>query len=183
MSLQRITIAIEDDLLDAFEELLDRRDLGNRSEAIRDLIARDHVVIAAGGGGIPVTHNERGELRELRGAYAVIDKDRVSRLLAQEVKADLFLISTGVEHVAVDFNKPTQRALGEIDVETLARHHAEGQFPPGSMGPKIEAVVRFVRATGKPAVITNPPNLARALRRETGTWVLPTTEEKAIPHG
>lgn len=138
--------------------------------AIRALIMSDYIVIAAGGGGIPVMRNEQGSLR---GVYAVIDKDRASSLLAQILRADLFIISTGVEKVALNFNTPDQR---DLDVMTLAeaqRYMKEGHFAAGSMGPKIEASVEFVRMGGPQAIITNPPNLVRALRGETGTRIVP----------
>lgn len=140
-------------------------------EAIERLIAAGCVVITVGGGGIPVVENTKGELRELSGVYAVIDKDRASSLLAAKLGADLFLISTGVEQVSINFNTPEQEDLATLSLAEAARYMEEGQFPAGSMKPKVQAVTNFVKATGKPAVITNPPNLARALRKETGTWV------------
>jgi carbamate kinase len=139
-------------------------------DAIEILLAAGCVVIAAGGGGIPVVQNKAGELRELRGAYAVIDKDRASSLLAAQLKLDLLLISTGIEQVALNFNTPQQRFVGEMSVAEAEQYMAEGHFAPGSMKPKIEAVVNFVRQTGSPALITDPNNLDKALRRETGTW-------------
>lgn len=138
--------------------------------AIRALIMNDYLVIAGGGGGIPVVRDEQGDLR---GTYAVIDKDRASSLLAQILRADLFIISTGVERVALNFNKPDQRTLDQMTLAEATRYMAEGHFAPGSMLPKIEAAVEFVRMGGPQAVITDPPNLARALRGETGTRVIP----------
>ncbi|HRW07621.1 MAG TPA: carbamate kinase [Caldilineaceae bacterium] len=143
------------------------------TDAIRTLLDADQIVIAAGGGGIPVVQNASGELRELKGVYGVVDKDRTSALLATELKADLFLISTGVEMVALHFNTPQQQNLHEITVGELQRYAAAGHFAAGSMGPKVEAVIEFVQTTGKPALITNPPNLTRALQHETGTWITP----------
>jgi carbamate kinase len=141
-------------------------------EAIRQLIEAGTIVVAVGGGGIPVVQNARGELRELRGAYAVIDKDRASSLLARRLGVDLFLISTGVAKVAINFNKPDQRDLDDVTVGELAEYLHQGHFAPGSMGPKIEAVLAFLKERpGKSALITDPPNIARALRRETGTWI------------
>lgn len=140
-------------------------------ETIKDLIATDNIVIAAGGGGIPVIHNHKGELREIQGVPAVIDKDRASSLLAQQVGADLFLISTGVPQVALNFNTPQQVNLAQVSVKMLTQYLAEGHFAPGSMKPKVEAVLRFVENTGNPALITTPSNIARALQEETGTWV------------
>jgi carbamate kinase len=138
--------------------------------AIRALVLSDYVVIAVGGGGIPVVRDEQGELR---GTYAVIDKDRASSLLAQMLRADLFVISTGVEKVALNYNKPDQRLLDQMTLREAAQYMAEGHFAPGSMLPKIEAAVEFVRMGGPLAVITDPPNLARALRGETGTRIVP----------
>jgi carbamate kinase len=138
--------------------------------AIRALINNSYIVIAGGGGGIPVIRNASGELR---GTYAVIDKDRASSLLAQILRADLFVISTGVEKVAVNFNKPNQRTLDQMTLTEARRYMGEGHFAPGSMLPKIEAAVDFVKNGGPSAVITDPPNLARALRGETGTRVVP----------
>jgi carbamate kinase len=140
-------------------------------ETIKDLIATDNIVIAAGGGGIPVIHNHKGELREIQGVPAVIDKDRASSLLAQQVGADLFLISTSVPQVALNFNTPQQVNLAQVSVKMLTQYLAEGHFTQGSMKPKVDAVLKFVENTGNPALITNPPNIARALQEETGTWV------------
>ncbi len=142
-------------------------------EAIRDLVEAGNIVIAAGGGGIPVVHNDEGELRELKGVYAVIDKDRASSLLATKLGVDLFLISTGVEHVAVNFNTPQQKNLTDVTAEEMRKYMAEGHFAPGSMLPKIEAVLNFLDNGGKTAVITDPPNMARALKGETGTRIRP----------
>lgn len=138
--------------------------------AIRALIMNDYIVIAVGGGGIPVVRDETGELK---GAYAVIDKDRASSLIAQTLRADMFVISTGVEKVALNFNKPDMRVLDSMTLTEATQYMAEGHFAPGSMLPKIEAAVDFVRNGGPLAIITDPPNLARALRGETGTRVVP----------
>jgi carbamate kinase len=138
-------------------------------DAVRTLIDSGFVVITVGGGGIPVIEDEQGNLT---GTYAVIDKDRASSLLAQELKADLFLISTGIPQVAVNFNKPDQKWLDGMTVAEARAYQAEKQFPAGSMGPKIEAVVAYLEAhpAGK-ALITDPPNIARALDGQTGTWI------------
>lgn len=138
--------------------------------AIRVLVNNDYVVIAGGGGGVPVVRNAHGELR---GAYAVIDKDRASSLLAQTLRADLFIISTGVEKVALNFNKPNQQVLDQITLAEAQRYIEEGHFAAGSMLPKIEAAVEFIKMGGPQAIITDPPNLARALRGETGTRIVP----------
>ena len=142
-------------------------------DSIRTLLNAGNVVIAGGGGGIPVVHNSEGELREIQGIYAVIDKDRSSALMAQRLNADLFVVSTGVEQVALNFNTPQQETLKEVSVEKLEQHMKDGHFAPGSMLPKIEAVLDFAWQSGNSAVITNPPNLSRALAKETGTWVMP----------
>lgn len=140
-------------------------------DAIREMLYKDYVVIACGGGGIPVVRNEKGELR---GVYAVIDKDRASSLLATGLGADLFLISTGVSRVAINFNRPEQRLLERITLQEARQYMAEGHFAAGSMKPKVEAVIRFLERGGPSAVITDPPNLAAALRRENGTWFVPS---------
>lgn len=141
--------------------------------AIYDLIEAGHTVIAVGGGGIPVKVNRRGELRDMQGVYAVVDKDWASCLLAKQLNVDLFLISTGVEKVALNFNTPEQVDLGDVSAENLTYHLHEGHFAAGSMKPKVEAVLDFVNATGNRALITNPSNIARALKKETGTWIHP----------
>ena len=141
-------------------------------KAIADAVRMGWIVVAVGGGGIPVVRNARGELRSV---YAVIDKDRASSLLASNIDADLFLISTGVEKVAIRFGKPDQQDLSQMTVSEARRYMAEGHFAPGSMLPKIQACLRFLEQSSKPgsyALITNPPNLGRALRGETGTRIV-----------
>lgn len=138
--------------------------------AIQALMLSGYVVIACGGGGVPVIRNEVGSLR---GVNAVIDKDRASSLLAQRLRADMFIISTGVEKVAVNFRKPDQRNLDRMTLSEAQQYIDEGQFPAGSMLPKIEAAVEFVRNGGPRAVITDPNNLTLALRGEAGTSILP----------
>lgn len=140
-------------------------------DIIESLVAEGHIVIACGGGGIPVVEDAAGNLE---GLEAVIDKDFSSALLAHDLNADLFVVSTGVEKVAINFNKPDQRWLDQMTLTEAQRHLAEGQFPKGSMGPKIEAIASFLGPGGKRrAIITNPPNLGRALAGATGTHVLP----------
>jgi carbamate kinase len=138
-------------------------------EAIRSLVEDGYIVIAVGGGGIPVIEDENGNLV---GTRAVIDKDRATSLLAQELKVDLFLISTAVAQVAIKFNEPDQQWLSRLTADEARAYAAEGHFKPGSMGPKIEAVLSFLEAypQGK-ALITDPANIARALDGETGTWL------------
>lgn len=135
---------------------------------IKGLVYQSIVVIAAGGGGIPVVRRPDGNLQ---GVEAVIDKDLASSLLAQSVGADLFLVSTAVERVAVNFGRPEQRDLAGMTVEEAKRHLSQGQFPPGSMGPKILAAVQFVEVTGGEALITSPEHIQRALAGETGTRI------------
>ncbi len=139
-------------------------------EAIKKLIESGFSVIAVGGGGIPVVENEGGELS---GVEAVIDKDFASGLLANLIHADLLVISTAVERVAINFNKPNQKWLDEMTVAEAEKYIAEGHFAPGSMLPKVQAIVKFLKEGGKKALITDPPNIQRALRGETGTWVVP----------
>jgi carbamate kinase len=122
-----------------------------------------------GGGGIPVVENEDGELVGVR---AVIDKDRATSLLAKELGVDLFLISTAVQQVAINFNQPDQKWLGRMSMEEARRYLAEGHFKPGSMGPKIEAVISFLEGCGQgKALITDPASIADALDEKTGTWI------------
>ena len=127
-------------------------------------------VVAAGGGGIPVV---RGRDGQWRGIEAVIDKDYASALLAANLNADLFIILTGVSKVAIDYNKPTQRFVDRMTAAEAEKHMADGQFPPGSMGPKIESALQFVRATGKQVLITDVDVLREALEGKDGTLVTP----------
>ena len=129
-----------------------------------------YIVIACGGGGIPVLRDAQGDLQ---GLEAVIDKDFASSLLARDLGAELFVVSTGVEKVAVDFGKPAQRWLERVTLAEVRKYLAEGQFPKGSMGPKIEAIISFLEGGGTRALITNPPNLGRALSGATGTHIVP----------
>lgn len=137
-------------------------------EAIRTLLEAGFVVVGVGGGGIPVVRDEQGDLQ---GVEAVIDKDYASSLLATGLEADLFLISTAVEKVYLNYGKPDQRPLDHLTVEEARQYLEGGHFPPGSMGPKIRAVVQFMERGGREALITSPENLARALRGETGTRI------------
>jgi carbamate kinase len=139
-------------------------------DAVRALLDAGFVVIAAGGGGIAVVEDEGGELC---GAAAVIDKDLAASLMAHGLGADLLVITTAVEQVCLDYGKPTQRALPRLTVAEARRHLAEGQFAPGSMLPKIQAMVSFLEGGGKEGLITDPTHLAAALEGRTGTRVVP----------
>ena len=140
-------------------------------DSIQTLIEKGTVVISTGGGGIPVIENEAGDLE---GVAAVIDKDFGSSLLAQQLKADLFLISTAVEKVALNYGKPDQKWIDRLTVSEAKNYLASGtHFAKGSMAPKIQAIIWFLEAGGKQALITNPENIGRALKGETGTWIVP----------
>lgn len=138
-------------------------------DAIRHLLAGGFVVIGVGGGGIPVTAAPDGSLR---GVAAVIDKDLAAALLARELGADLLLISTSVEQVALRFGTPEQEWIDDMTVDEARQYLAEGiHFAAGSMGPKIKAVVSFLDGGGKAAIITSPANIAQALAGEAGTII------------
>ena len=141
-------------------------------DAIRTLVTAGNIVIAVGGGGIPVIHNTKGELRELAGVYAVIDKDRASGLLAQQLNADLYLISTAVDKVCINFNTPEQEEIDQMNTITAQKHLDDNQFAPGSMKPKMEAVVRYLENGGKHAIVTSPEQMGKALRGEAGTHIV-----------
>jgi carbamate kinase len=138
--------------------------------AIKALMEAGFVVIACGGGGIPVIEEEEGRLQ---GVEAVIDKDLAASLLAQSLAADLFLISTAVEKVAINFNKPDQKWLERLTLAEAHQYFEQGHFAAGSMGPKIKACLDFIERSGRQALITNPPNIGRALAGETGTLIVP----------
>jgi carbamate kinase len=139
-------------------------------QVIAHLVNAGYVVIACGGGGIPVIQDEQGETR---GVEAVIDKDFSSSLLARALHADRLLVATGVERVALDFGKPTQRWVDSMTLAQAKRYLDEGQFDRGSMGPKIEALIEFVEGGGSEGIITDPPHLAAALAGRAGTRVVP----------
>jgi len=127
------------------------------------------VIIAAGGGGIPVV---RGRDGQWRGIEAVIDKDFASALLAAELDADVYIVLTGVAKVAIDFGKPSQQVIDRMTVAEAETYLADGQFPAGSMGPKIEAAVQFVRRSGKQVLITDVEHLRDALDGQDGTVIV-----------
>lgn len=137
-------------------------------DAIELLIKSGFCVIGVGGGGIPVFKNERDELE---GVDAVIDKDSASSLLASQLKADLFVISTSVEKVSLNFGKTDEKPLDRITAEQARRYMEEGHFAPGSMLPKIKAVLDFLDQEGKEAIITSPDSLWKAVRGESGTHI------------
>ncbi len=141
-------------------------------ESVQTLLNAGVVVITVGGGGIPVIDVGAGEYA---GTAAVIDKDYASSLLAREIKADLFVISTAVEKVAIHFGKPEEKWLDQMTLAEAKQFLAEGiHFAKGSMAPKIQAVIWFMEANpGAKALITNPENIGRALKGETGTWIVP----------
>ena len=138
-------------------------------EAVKTLIAADQTVITVGGGGIPVVADEDGNLK---GVAAVIDKDFASALLANVIGADLYIISTAVEKVALNFGKPNEKWLDSMTLAEAKQYLAEGvHFAKGSMAPKIQAVVNYLENGGKEALITNPENIERALAGKTGTRI------------
>ncbi len=140
-------------------------------ESVEHLIEAGVIVVTVGGGGIPVI--DVGN-RELRGIAAVIDKDFASSLLAQLIHADLLLISTAVEKVALNFGKPDQKWIDRMSLAEAKQYLTEGtHFAKGSMAPKIQAIVWYLEAGGKQAIITNPENIGRALKGETGTLIVP----------
>jgi carbamate kinase len=140
-------------------------------ESVQALIDAGTVVITVGGGGIPVVDAGEGQYK---GVAAVIDKDYASSLLARLIKADLFLISTAVEKVAINFGKPDQKWLDRMTLAEAKKYLAEGtHFAKGSMAPKIQAILWYLEAGGKQAIITNPENIGRALKGETGTSIVP----------
>jgi len=130
-------------------------------------------VIAAGGGGIPVVR-ENGLLR---GVDAVIDKDRASLVLAMALGADMLVFSTDADHVYLNFKRPGQRALKLVSLREITGYYEAGEFPPGSMGPKVEAAIRFLKAGGKKAIITSLDNLAEAVIGDAGTHIISEIEK------
>jgi carbamate kinase len=139
-------------------------------EPIRVLYDAGVVVIAAGGGGIPVVKLADGRLH---GVAAVIDKDLASGLLATQLHIPTFVIITGTDGIYTDFRKPGQKHYPRLTVSRLLDLQAQGHFPPGSMGPKVEAAIRFIRNGGERVIITEMGRLVAALNGEAGTWILP----------
>jgi carbamate kinase len=137
-------------------------------EAVENMVKAGFNVVTVGGGGIPVIE-ENGRLE---GVPAVIDKDLATCLLAEKLKSDLLIISTGVPQVAINFGRPDEEKLGRVKAGQMARYLAEGHFPPGSMGPKIEAALNFLRNGGREVIITDPPNLGAAIKENKGTHII-----------
>ncbi len=134
---------------------------------IARLVSEGVLVVALGGGGIPVVRSGRG----YRGIEAVIDKDRASALLASRMKTDLLIVSTDADRVYVDFKKPEQRPLDRVTAAEMQRWHDQGQFPPGNMGPKIESALKFLEHGGREVIITTYDRLAEAVRGHAGTHI------------
>jgi carbamate kinase len=137
-------------------------------EVIKTLLAQGVNVIAAGGGGIPAYYDGHDNIK---GVEAVIDKDYTSSLLASELKADLFVILTNVDHVAIHYNKRNQKNLGKVRLKEIKRYYDKGHFPSGSMGPKIKAAMDFIEEGGKEVIITSSRELLKALRGQSGTHI------------
>lgn len=135
---------------------------------IQKLVEDGAMVIAAGGGGIPVYIDEKGNLE---GIDAVVDKDRASAVIAQEIGAELLLILTSVEKVSINFSKPDQKELDRVSLSEIKDYFNQGHFPPGSMGPKIEAAISFLEAGGRMAAIASMEQACQAVRGEAGTRI------------
>jgi carbamate kinase len=140
------------------------------ANVIDTLVHAGVTVVGVGGGGIPVVEDENGIVK---GVEAVIDKDFSSALMAANIKADLFIISTAVEKVALNYNKPNQVFLDKMTVAEAKQYIEEGHFAPGSMLPKIQAIIKFFEEGGKKALITDPEHISEALEGKTGTWITP----------
>ena len=138
--------------------------------AIRDLVHSGKIVIAAGGGGIPIIINGNGLFQ---GVEAVIDKDYAASLIAQEVKVDLFIILTNVDRIYLDFGKSNQKAIPVMSVNQAQNYLDQGHFPPGSMGPKVKAAIEYIQGGGKEVLITSANNLKAALINRSGTIIRP----------
>lgn len=138
-------------------------------EVIRRLVQSGVVVVAVGGGGIPVIENADGSLT---GTDAVIDKDLATSLLARELQADLLIICTAVNKVCLNYRKPNEKVIDRMTLAEAKQYLKEGHFAPGSMKPKIEAVIEFLEGGGKEALITDPEHLVAAIRGEAGTRIV-----------
>jgi carbamate kinase len=141
-------------------------------DVIRALMSAGDLVVACGGGGIPVVQENGG----LHGVEAVIDKDRASALLAAQLGVDIFAISTDTDYVYLDYKKPTQRPLLQVSASELEEHYRAGHFPPGNMGPKVESALSFLRSGGREVVITSYEHLCEAIAGRAGTRIVPDAE-------
>ena len=141
------------------------------SETIKNLIKDNTLVICAGGGGIPVIEVGNGKKKKLKGVEAVIDKDFASSCLAKSLNADLFVILTGEEFVYLNYKKPNQKILRKLNIRDAQKYLLEGQFPKGSMGPKIESAIEFLKSGGKRVIITSPTKLKQSLLGKAGTLI------------
>ena len=137
------------------------------ADIIRDLLSSNIIVIAAGGGGIPVNYQNN----KLKGVEAVIDKDLASACLANGIKADTFIMITDVDKVYLNFKKKNQKALNKVKLNEIKRYYKEGHFPAGSMGPKIEACINFLSNKGRKVIITNIKNIEKAINGKAGTII------------
>jgi carbamate kinase len=135
---------------------------------IKKLVDLDFIIICCGGGGIPVIRKER----KFRGVEAVIDKDLASAVLAQEIKADIFVIASDIEGAGINWGKPQQKILGKVSHSEMEKYVQEGQFPAGSMGPKVEAIMQFNRATGNRGIICHLEEIEKAIEGEAGTEII-----------
>ena len=135
---------------------------------IKKLIEMDFIVICCGGGGIPVIRKER----KFRGVEAVIDKDLASSILAREIKADIFVIASDVTGAAIHWATPDQQILGQVSLADMERYAQAGQFPAGSMGPKVQAIKDFFKATGKPGIICHLEDIEKAIAGQAGTEII-----------
>ena len=148
------------------------------SRAIREILARGIIVIASGGGGIPVMQDERGDYN---GLEAVIDKDRAGEVMANEIGADTFMMLTDVEHALLNFGKPDSMPVGDVTLEEARQYAAEGHFLAGSMGPKVASAIKFVEQGGKRAIISSLDRAVEALAGRTGTMITPRKIPSRLP--
>ena len=145
-------------------------------EVIRELLSAGVLVVACGGGGIPVVRANGG----FQGVEAVIDKDRASALLASELRMEVFAISTDTDQVYLNYKKPSQQPLGDVSADDMAAHYRAGHFPPGNMGPKVESALRFLHAGGQEVVITSYEHLCEAIAGKAGTRIYPGPSVPAL---
>lgn len=138
------------------------------TEVIKDLLRNNSIVIAAGGGGIPVIKTDNG----LEGVEAVIDKDLASQCLANSVRAEVLIMITDVPGVYLDYKTTRQRMIRRIKLKDIKKYYSEGHFPPGNMGPKVEAAIRFIEGGGKKVIITNIDNINKTIHKEGGTVIV-----------